>query len=129
MKFGYPRLPSDAALTLALGGRADAARGLCARALTELDAALTPGQPILAYARASCAEVALRDGSPDQARDLLKAAVPVIGDTLGEDHWRALWSAAQLAVLDQRPGVHDAAVARLKSALGEDNPLLSLLLN
>ncbi len=120
---------SDTALTLALAGRPDAARDLCEKSLSELESALTTGQPILAYARASCAEVAIRAGAPDQARDLLEAAVSVIADTLGEDHWRALWAAARLAALKQQPEVHYAALARLKSVLGEDNPLLALLLN
>ena len=79
---------SEFATAIAISGYHNEAESYCDASLTTLKTMLAEEQPLLAYARIHCADVAIGHSDYAAAENLLSGAVPVVTDTLGEANGR-----------------------------------------
>ena len=120
---------SEFAMGLARNGYYAEAESYCEASLAALKSMLTEEQPLLAFARIHCADVAIRHGDYVAAENLLSRAIPAVTEALGEANWRSQLALALSAIAKHQTDERDSALSRLRSAFGDSSPLLHQLLD
>ena len=118
---------SDFAMGLARSGYHNDAASFCEASLTALKTTLAEEQPLLAYARIYCADVAIIRNDYVAAENLLSNAVPVVIESLGDANWRSQWALALSAIAQDQTDERDTALGKLRVVLGDSSPLLDQL--